>query len=541
MLAALPDPILLADGSGRLTALNRPGEAIRAAIAQDHAAARNQILDAARLAQKDIAGDPVPIGLLIDGIATCYEITARKAGDATVILCRDVSAETSVREVLLESRQRYKQLVEIGADFVWECDASGSLSFVSEPGAFGYPPDRIVGRQPSQFVSAADGSAAWPNRIVGPVRDVHVLVKAADGQIVPLSLDAGPIPDGTGGHCGVRGVGRIRQGPDESRDRARANPAGSVVQAMRSEWRPDDMLHIAAAGVWRRFGAAGCVIFGSGDGGQWHKLAEAGEVPMESQINACLDALRGKHSLHRESHADGTLIALAVHCQGRPMGALVVWRRAGSPAWQDEEIELLSGLEEPCGIAVRQALEIRRLTRLSRSDSLTGLLNRSAFLLELTGALARAGRQRTPGALVYLDLDRFKRLNDLCGHEAGNEALTEVAKILISAIRPYDLAARLGGDEFAVWLEDISGRSAGRSARRIATAIGVWSARQFAPEVSVGASLGVAMFDPDHPESPEDLIERADRAMYRAKRTAGDPVAIARPRRGSGPAGKAAG
>src|SRR5690606_38519430 len=110
------------------------------------------------------------------------------------------------------------------------------------------------------------------------------------------------------------------------------------------------------------------------------------------------------------------------------------------------------------------------------SDSLTGLLNRRAFLTELTAALARSCRTRATGALIYLDLNNFKQLNDLHGHETGNEALKGIAGILSSAIRPYDLAARLGGDEFALWLEDISGRDAGRSARRIADAIGRWSA-----------------------------------------------------------------
>jgi diguanylate cyclase (GGDEF)-like protein len=533
VLEALPEPILLATHAGRLTALNRPGEVVRAAVARDHADARKLILAAAELAQRGLAGDPVPIGLMLDGVSLCYEVTARKVGNDAVVICRDVSAETSVREVLLESRQRYKQLVELAADFIWECDETGAFSFVSEPGAFGYPPDRLVGRQPALFVAAAGGGTPWPNRVVAPLRDATVAVKAADGQVLRLALDAGPIQDSHNGQRGVRGVGRVR--PDAASADAdatgRADAVKGIVEAMHAEWRAEDALYSCAALSWRAFAAAGSVIYGAGD--EWVKLAEAGELPTEQQAGACLDALRDRH-VHRMADAEGKLVAVALHCLGRRTGALVLWRMVHGADWQDAELAAIGGLDEPAGIAVRQAMEIRRLTRLSRSDSLTGLLNRRAFLLELTAALARASRQRTTGALIYLDLDNFKRLNDFYGHEAGNEALTGVAGILGSAIRPYDLAARLGGDEFAVWLEDISGRDAGRSARRVAAAIAAWSATQGAQEAALGASIGVAVFDPVQPESPEDLIERADRAMYRAKRTPGKPVAIARPRRSKG-------
>src|SRR5690606_3914314 len=145
-------PVLLAGRGGKLVALNPPGEAVLAALADRQSAVRRQIVATAELALKGMAAGPVTVALQMDGAVVLFEVSARPAGGHAAVICRDVSAETSVREVLLESRQRYKQLVEIGADFIWECDETGAFSFVSEPGAFGFPPDRLIGRQPARFV-----------------------------------------------------------------------------------------------------------------------------------------------------------------------------------------------------------------------------------------------------------------------------------------------------------------------------------------------------------------------------------------------------
>lgn len=481
-----------------------------------------------------MAAGPVTVALQMDGAVVLFEVSARPAGGHAAVICRDVSAETSVREVLLESRQRYKQLVEIGADFIWECDETGAFSFVSEPGAFGFPPDRLIGRQPARFVVPSEDGIGWPSRVIAPVRGLVVSVLAADGRPVRLSLDAGPTLDQRHGRRGVRGVARVlKDAPPSGTAASRADAMAAVIHAMQMEWRPADALHSCAAGVWRGLAASGCVIYGEGDGRL--KLAEAGELPPERSLQGCLDGLRDGNGLFRFADAEGQLLGIAVHCQNRPVGAIVVWRLPGATPWTQAEVDQLVKLDGPCGVAVRQALEIRRLIRLSRSDSLTGLLNRRAFLTELTAALARSCRTRATGALIYLDLNNFKQLNDLHGHETGNEALKGIAGILSSAIRPYDLAARLGGDEFALWLEDISGRDAGRSARRIADAIARWSACHAPQGTPLGASIGLAVFDPAQAESAEDLIERADRAMYRAKRAADGRVAVARARRRTAP------
>ena len=159
-------------------------------------------------------------------------------------------------------------------------------------------------------------------------------------------------------------------------------------------------------------------------------------------------------------------------------------------------------------------------------DTLTGLPNRALFLDRLTLALTRRIRRRDQSCgVMFLDLDRFKEINDTLGHAAGDVLLIEVSKRLCLALRPQDTAARLGGDEFAVLVENIQAISdLDIVANRILTAM----ARPFeifGHSLTVGVSIGVAMAGPDH-IAPELLIRDADFAMYRAKQEGGGRLEI---------------
>ncbi len=177
--------------------------------------------------------------------------------------------------------------------------------------------------------------------------------------------------------------------------------------------------------------------------------------------------------------------------------------------------------------------EIRQLAFF---DPLTGLGNRRMLVDRLDAALARVALPRRLGALLFIDLDRFKSFNDRFGHDAGDSLLRQVAGRLGSCVRDQDLVARLGGDEFVVMLDDLDtdpdaalARAAQAYERLMETlAIPFQLAGQPCP---VGASIGIALFG-DRPESVEEVLKRADRAMYRAKPGGGNgltpPAATAR-------------
>lgn len=158
------------------------------------------------------------------------------------------------------------------------------------------------------------------------------------------------------------------------------------------------------------------------------------------------------------------------------------------------------------------------IQHLAYYDALTGLANRRFFLEQGEKALSLARRHKEPLAALYMDLDRFKQVNDTLGHEKGDELLKAVAAALEKSLRDTDVIARLGGDEFAVVLTEVRDEeAAGRVAHRIIENMPV-SVMEAGHEIPVGASLGVAMF-PEDADSLEALLKAADMAMYRAKTT----------------------
>lgn len=157
---------------------------------------------------------------------------------------------------------------------------------------------------------------------------------------------------------------------------------------------------------------------------------------------------------------------------------------------------------------------VRREASLARTDQLTGLPNSRAFLEYLVHESARASRERSPLCVLYLDLDRFKRVNDLYSHEAGDAVLREVAQAISSSIRDGDIVARIGGDEFAVLLWHVTLDGASHVIDRVTRRIDPIAAQY--PNAHLGVSIGVGYFDTP-PADPEEAVRAADRAMYQAK------------------------
>jgi diguanylate cyclase len=168
---------------------------------------------------------------------------------------------------------------------------------------------------------------------------------------------------------------------------------------------------------------------------------------------------------------------------------------------------------------------MQELKRQASQDSLTGLKNRRRFEEDLHAELARSRRFGTPGALLMLDLDHFKQVNDTLGHPAGDRVIAEIAGVLRGRTRETDVLARLGGDEFAVVLPRCDLEEAGAVATEIAKAIREhMDGEQGVPRIT--ASIGVAPFGPGTPATFETVLAKADAAMYAAKGSGRDSVRI---------------
>ncbi|PRY66531.1 PAS domain S-box-containing protein/diguanylate cyclase (GGDEF)-like protein [Vreelandella songnenensis] len=176
-------------------------------------------------------------------------------------------------------------------------------------------------------------------------------------------------------------------------------------------------------------------------------------------------------------------------------------------------------------ISERQQLE-RLRDQQAREDVLTKLANRRALDERLPEAMARARRLKKPLAVLFLDLDGFKRVNDNYGHGVGDELLREVAKRLTASARETDFVARWAGDEFVLILEGVEPEAitplAQKIIRRVEQPLTMGEAT-----LAISTSIGVAMYLPDAPETAQQLVKRADVAMYEAKRAGKAQVRIA--------------
>ncbi len=221
------------------------------------------------------------------------------------------------------------------------------------------------------------------------------------------------------------------------------------------------------------------------------------------------------------------MISQAVNLRGRLAMETVRKTKSGELI----DVALLAGPLVVNGTSVGYAVSYRdigerkqveaKLQHDAMHDVLTGLSNRGLFMDRLALAFSRRERRRDQSCgVLFIDLDRFKDINDTLGHAAGDTLLTTMADRLRAVLRPQDTAARLGGDEFAVLVDNILNIGDLEAVARRVSAELQQNYTIFGHSIQVGASIGVAIAGPDH-ETPEALVRDADYAMYRAKQDGG--------------------
>jgi diguanylate cyclase (GGDEF)-like protein len=221
----------------------------------------------------------------------------------------------------------------------------------------------------------------------------------------------------------------------------------------------------------------------------------------------------------------GPIVVVPLRFQERLLGVLQVNSADSSHHWHENEVLLLRTVADQVAVAVNQADLFAKIQQQALTDPLTGCFNRRSFETHLARDLASAKRGQQALSLLLLDLDHFKQLNDSAGHDAGDQALCQLADCLHQEMRLADSVARYGGDEFVMILPHADSAGALNVAERLRARI---EEIHIPPFGNLTTSIGIASF-PEHAKTRAELFRLADRALYDAKRAGRNCVRIAEP------------
>jgi two-component system, cell cycle response regulator len=223
--------------------------------------------------------------------------------------------------------------------------------------------------------------------------------------------------------------------------------------------------------------------------------------------------------------ATATAVAVPLERGLRVIGVIALYGRPVPEPFREEDAESLASFAAQASVAIENVLLHQETERLSITDGLTGVWNRRYLELTLRKEIDRAQRFDRPLSLLMIDIDHFKRVNDLCGHQRGDEVLVELTRRVLDSVRTQiDTLARYGGEEFVVVLPETPEEGARVVAEKIRGAVRDHSfASDTGPDVSTTVSVGVASF-PEDGKTAQELLHAADLAMYRAKQGGRDRV-----------------
>ena len=492
----------------------------------------------ADLVSRARAAGPLCESLDLGGAATWNLTVLPLSHGGALVIGRETTLERNLRDALVDSRQRYKDFVECSSDFSWETDAQGRFVFISPRGALGYSARELNARDARDMLhDRHQDGATLPFHSSQPCESVSVWLRASNGEPVCLQTACLPLSDGEGRWTGARGV--CRDVTEEwarehalKQARHRERLVAGVVNSIREEADPENLLARTARATREALGAAFCAIYRVADDRKLVRGVAYGEnigqllcEKLDERINSFDEETRAVE-LPLDDYR--VLAAAARHRDG-VNGAICAARPATGEPWSADDHALIEGVVGQLGIAIQQIATHEILTKLSRTDELTGLKNRRAFMDSLDRRHKHAMRTGRTAALLYADLDNFKLVNDVHGHQRGDEVLVLLAEMLERTTRVNDVTARFGGDEFAIWLDEISQPDAIAKAALMFKACAPLEAYSGDPDHPVRLSIGVAAFDPASGENLKSLIARADAAMYQAKQTGKGAYALAPP------------
>jgi len=222
------------------------------------------------------------------------------------------------------------------------------------------------------------------------------------------------------------------------------------------------------------------------------------------------------------------ILAVPLKTRGKVTGVLEILNKRGgeNARFHEGDLETVMLFLEPAAIALENATLFQKTHELTLMDDLTHLFNTRYLYQSLKNETARARRYGYPLAVLFLDLDGFKAVNDVNGHLIGSTTLKIVAKILSAGVRSIDIVARYGGDEFTLILPNTDRAGAIVVAERLRKSIENHPyEKELGVRIRLSASFGISIF-PEHAQDPELLIQKADQAMYKVKESTKNAVAV---------------
>jgi diguanylate cyclase (GGDEF)-like protein len=250
--------------------------------------------------------------------------------------------------------------------------------------------------------------------------------------------------------------------------------------------------------------------------GLWGKALSAGRTIVENDVTSAPDYV----GFFLET-ASRTCIPLVSF--GQTLGVLVLDSEKVD-TFAPNDVQSLESVADICSNAIQNARYVDRVKQLAYLDGLTGIFNRRYFEMRIIEEIDRARRFGNGMAVIMVDIDQFKRLNDEFGHLLGDEVLRQVSSIFHQQLRKIDVVCRFGGEEFAVLLSQTNAHHAFGVAEKLRRLVETWQFPGVARSVTISA--GVASF-PDHGTARDELVKAADAGLYAAKLAGRNRVLLA--------------
>ena len=432
-----------------------------------------------------------------------------------------------LRGALIDSRQRWRDLVTIAADLAFETDPYGRFVFLTPDPALGWSVSTLIG-QPSSLLLADSGPVSGfnPFRTTVEVRRKRVWIKRGDGGIACVAFAAAPLRDAEGTIAGARGLGvdlteYDLQGAQIAAALRRGEVLDHILWRMGQSVLAPQMMRSALEALMNALGAEGAAVIALPGQGRPAVLAHHIGNGAEAVLRSAGTLLERHADIppHLNDRSGRSVILTACHPRFGESAVLSIWRPGTSRLWDSEDRTLIDSAANIVRMVLEHETIQQEMARQARTDPLTGLLNRRAFLEEVERDAERLDREALPGTLMFTDLDHFKPVNDRLGHETGDRVLVRTAELLRGIVRPFDLVARLGGDEFAIWLSGADHMTAAERAEQLGTIVPN-ELRTVVGEDSLplSMSIGIATREAASKEPVDSVIRRADLAMYDVKR-----------------------